>query len=519
MGPHRFTVYDMLKRNGKHFKNAVALVSHQERMTFGEFLQKVQALSVGLFREGIHKGDRVAILAQNSPRYFLLLCAAAATGSIVIPINWRLSREEIQHILLDSAPKAIFFDEEFKELAASFETRCESLKKFFNLGDTQGDFVPFTELIVNDSFQEVDLNGNEPYLLLYTAAVQGKPRGAILSQSNVILCNVQAIGTMGLNSKDTYLAFLPLFHITGLALAFSVLHAGGRNIILPKFDPKAIAKMIDQERVTVIGSFPPILSQLMDEALSGRSDLTSLKHVVGIEARETIRRFQETLHGQFWLAYGQTETMGLTSLFVDPGKAGSAGKPGLLTEIRIVDEYDRELEREKDGEILVRGPLVFQGYWKQEELTKYTFREGWHHTGDIGRLDQEGSLWFSGRKVEKELIKPGGENVYPAEVEKAILEHPAVQKAVVFGVPDPKWGEAIKAVCQLKSGQILEAQELIDFVAQRIARYKKPHQVKFVDSLPLCSDGAPDRAKVKALYGQDHPKDPEAATPSNLGKT
>jgi len=500
MDPHRFTVYDMVKRNGRHFKDAVALASHQERMTFGEFLKKVQALSAGLFREGIHPGDRLAVLAQNSPSYFLLLCAAAATGSILIPINWRLSKEEIQHILLDSAPKAIFFDAEFKELAASFKTSSESLRKFFNLGNGQGDSIPFTELIVNDPFQEVDLNGNEPYLLLYTAAVQGKPRGAILSQNNVVFCNVQAIGTMGLNSKDTYLTFLPLFHIAGLALAFSVFHAGGKNIILSKFDPKVIAKVIDQDRVTVMGSFPPILSQLMDEALSGGSDLTSLRHVVGIEAPETIRRFQETFRGQFWLAYGQTETMGLTSLFVDPEKPGSAGRPGLLTEIRIVDEYDRELEQEKNGEILVRGPLVFQGYWKQEELTRYTFREGWHHTGDIGRSDQEGSLWFSGRKVEKELIKPGGENVYPAEVEKTILEHPAVEKAVVFGVPDPKWGEAIKAVCQLKPGENLEVQELIDFVAHRIARYKKPHHVTFAEELPLCKDGTPDRARVKDLY-------------------
>jgi long-chain acyl-CoA synthetase len=305
------------------------------------------------------------------------------------------------------------------------------------------------------------------------------------------------------------LTFLPLFHLVGLALAFSVLHAGGINIILSKFDPKLVARVIDQDRVTIIGSFPPILTQLMDEALSGGVDLTSLKHVVGIEAPDTIKRFQETFHGQFWLAYGQTETMGLTCLFVDPEKAGSAGKPGLLTQIRIVDEYDREVESGKEGEILVRGPLVFQGYWKQEDLTRYTFREGWHHTGDIGRLDKEGFLWFSGRKVEKELIKPGGENVYPAEVEKAILEHPSIEKAVVFGVPDPKWGEGIKAVCQLKPGENLEVQELIDFVVHRIARYKKPHWVTFVDTLPLCPDGTPDRAKVKALYGSPLQKSTE----------
>jgi len=519
MEPHRFTVYDMVKRNGRHFENGIALTFDQERITFGELLRKVQSLSAGFFREGIHQGDRIAILAQNSPSYFLLLCAAAATGTILIPINWRLSKEEIQHILLDSAPKAIFFDGNFKDLVASLRPGCGSLQRFFTFGNPEGDFLPFNKLIVNEPFQEPDLNGNEPYLLLYTAAVQGKPRGAILSQNNVIFCSIQAIGTMGLNSKDTYLTFLPLFHIAGLALAFSVLHAGGKNIILSKFDPKVVARMIDQDRVTIIGSFPPILTQLMEEALNDGVDLTSLKHVVGIEAPDTIKRFQETLHGQFWLAYGQTETMGLTCLFVDPGKAGSAGKPGLLTEIRIGDEYDRETEPEKDGEILVRSPLVFQGYWKQEELTKYTLREGWHHTGDIGRLDHEGSLWFSGRKVEKELIKPGGENVYPAEVEKAILEHPAIERAVVFGVRDLKWGEAIKAVCQLKPGEKLEAQELIEFVARRIARYKKPHQVTFVGTLPLYPDGTPDRARVKAVYGQDPPKESEVSTPSNLKKT
>jgi long-chain acyl-CoA synthetase len=155
----------------------------------------------------------------------------------------------------------------------------------------------------------------------------------------------------------------------------------------------------------------------------------------------------------------------------------------------------------KPGEILVRGPLVFEGYWGEEELTKHTLREGWHHTGDIGRLDEEGFLWFVGRKTEKELIKPGGENVYPAEVEKVVLEHPAVSEVSVIGVPDPKFGEGIKAVCVLKPEARLSAQELIDFVAGRIARYKKPNYVEFVDALPRKEDGSIDRVKVKEMHG------------------
>jgi len=153
------------------------------------------------------------------------------------------------------------------------------------------------------------------------------------------------------------------------------------------------------------------------------------------------------------------------------------------------------------GEITMKGPMVFKGYWNLPEDNEYTFREGWHHTGDQGRFDEDGYLWYAGRKAEKELIKPGGENVYPAEVEKVILENPAVEKTVVFGVPDPKWKEGIKAVCQLKEGEALEPQALIDFVGERIARFKKPQYVEFVADLPVLEDGSPDRAKVKELYG------------------
>ena len=172
-----------------------------------------------------------------------------------------------------------------------------------------------------------------------------------------------------------------------------------------------------------------------------------------------------------------------------------------LADVRVVDENDQELPPGKVGEIVAKGPMVFKGYWNRAGLNEKKFRGSWYHTGDMGRFDEQGSLWYVGRKAEKDLIKSGGENVYPVEVEETILQHPAVAKAVVFGLPDPKWGETIKAVCQLKEGQSLEAQDLIDFVAQRIARYKKPHHVVFVEALPLLNDGSADRTKVKVQYG------------------
>jgi len=173
----------------------------------------------------------------------------------------------------------------------------------------------------------------------------------------------------------------------------------------------------------------------------------------------------------------------------------------LFTEVQLVDDTDRPVGTGQVGEIAVRGPMVFKGYWNLPEDTAQIFREGRHHTGDLGRFDEEGFLWYAGRKAEKELIKPGGENVYPAEVEKVILQHPAIEKTVVIGVPDPKWKEGIKAVCQLRKGHSLDPQALIDFVGEHIARYKKPRVVQFVEELPVLQDGSIDRAKVKRLYG------------------
>jgi long-chain acyl-CoA synthetase len=230
-------------------------------------------------------------------------------------------------------------------------------------------------------------------------------------------------------------------------------------------------------------------------------DLSSLRAVGGLETPETIERYQRLTGGTFYCLYGQTETSCLATFGPYNERPGSAGRPLPLAEVRLVDEYDRFVPTGTVGEIVVKGPMVFKGYWNLEKENAYTFREGWHHTGDMGRFDEDGYLWYAGRKAEKELIKPGGENVYPAEVEKAILQHPSVLRTVVFGVPDPKWKEGIKAVCQLKEGMSLGERELIDFVAERLARYKKPHYVQFVADMPLTKDGNPDRAKVKELYG------------------
>ena len=202
--------------------------------------------------------------------------------------------------------------------------------------------------------------------------------------------------------------------------------------------------------------------------------------MAGLESPTVIESYQKLTGGTFFCMYGQTETSAIATLGRYSDRPGSAGRTVQLSNVRLVDDADNPLPAGEIGEIAVKGPLVFKGYWNLTGDTARAFRGGWHHTGDLGRFDGDGFLWYEGRKAEKELIKPGGENVYPAEVEKAILEHPGVEKSVVFGVPDPKWKEGIKAVCQLHTGETVEPTELIRFVGERIASFKKPQYVEFV---------------------------------------
>jgi len=286
-----------------------------------------------------------------------------------------------------------------------------------------------------------------------------------------------------------------------LSMAYAAFHVGAENINMTKFDAQKAVDIIEENKVSFAFDFSPILSSIIEAAEKFNKNIASFKAVAGLDTAETIEKYQKLTGGSFYSLYGQTETSCLATFGKYDQKPGSAGKPVPLADVKIVDDYDNILGINQVGEITVKGPVVFKGYWNLQKDNEFTFRAGMHHTGDLGRFDEEGFLWYAGRKAEKELIKPGGENVYPAEVEKVILKHPDVEKTVVFGVPDPKWKEGIKAVCKLKEGRSLDKNQLIKFVGERIASYKKPQYVEFINDMPLNKDGAPDREKVKKIYG------------------
>ena len=504
MSVHTFSVYDIFKINARRYATDVAITEQHRSLTFESLLEQVNTLAQGLLDQGITKGDRIAILALNHLEYLILYGAAAAMGAILVPINWRLSLDEIAYILDDSGAKLLFFDDARKEQMDTLVNARQFTGTPVSLSTTDHPPLSWADLMQctppplaapADPPEKKDI-----FCLIYTAAVDGHPRGAALSHENMVMSNLQTCLTMGLTREDAYLNMVPLFHITGMNLALATLHMGGKNVIMEKFDAPGAITLARKEGVTTLASFPPILSTLLDHMEEG--DLASINHVTGIDSPDTITAFTQKTGARFWILYGQSETAGFVTLSDYTLMPGAAGRQCPVSDLAILNDDDITLPCETSGEIAVRGPVVFQGFWKKEGgLDTSTLRNGWHHTGDMGRIDKNGFLWFEGRKPEKELIKPGGENVYPAEVEKVILMHPDVVAVCVIGVPDPKFGEGVKAVCVKQPNANLDGPALIAFVGERIARYKKPGYVEFVETMPKKADGTIDRIQVKQQYG------------------
>jgi acyl-CoA synthetase (AMP-forming)/AMP-acid ligase II len=504
MGLHDLTLYDVIRRNARCFRQKQGWFEADDERTlnFGDFRAQVDRLACGLQQTGIRKGDRIGVYGKNSLEYFLLYGAAAAIGAIIVPINWRLAADEVVFNLNDCEPSIMFVDQEYQQTIAAVKDKLSSVENRFNLKNDLGDFESFQSLLDNGGdFQVNDVASDDGLVIIHTAAVAGRPRGALLTHANLISANVHLNLLFNLSPADVHLNLLPLFHVGGLFMASNSFHAGALNVNMSRFDAIRAVGLIEEKGVTVLFDFSPILASILEAHENTGKDIRTLQKVLGLESPQNIEKYQSVTGGTFFCMYGQTETSALATLGRYNDRPGSAGQIIPLADVRLADEEDRAVSTGQIGEIAVKGPMVFKGYWNLPEDTAHAFRGGWHHTGDLGRFDEDGFLWYEGRKADKELIKPGGENVYPAEVEAAILQHPSVEKVVVFGVPDPKWKEGIKAVCQLKPGKTLEAKELGRFVAERIASYKKPQYVQFVAALPLKADGSPDRAKVKELYG------------------
>lgn len=500
-----FTIYDMIVKNSLIYPQKVALAYGDKQITFREYKSLCNRCAAGLLNNSVEQGERLAVLSSNCDDFLVLCGAAAKIGAVIVPINYRLSDPEIKYIINDTMPKYIFSSKEYHELAEKALSSSASIKRHYTFTNNSQikDTVPFDTLFSDGEPQKkVETPTDGDYMIIHTAAVGGKPRGCLLSRSNMLSVAFQMIQMFKLAGDDCNIGTLPLFHIGGFSMMLAVMLQGGKNVVLDRFDPVAILTLTKKERGTFWGTFPPMLNMLLDVQDKESIETPSLKGVGGMDAPATIERFLKNQpQAVFYSIYGQTEAMPISGCDISE-KPGSIGRPAIMTRVKIIDELDQEVPAGTVGEICVRSPAVFMGYWNLKNDTAYAFRNGWHHTGDLGRMDENGYLWYSGRKPEKELIKPGGENVYPAEVEQTIMSHGAIAEVSVIGIPDTEWGEAVLAVCVRKPGMIVEEKELIEFVASKIARYKKPKQVLFVENLPKTATVAIDRDEVKKRYSK-----------------
>jgi acyl-CoA synthetase (AMP-forming)/AMP-acid ligase II len=496
MSPHGYSVYDLLARANRMGAQRTAVRHDGGTLTYAQLLGRVDALAAGLAEAAIAKGDRVCVLAQNNLEYFELYLAAARIGVVVYPINWRLTAEEVGHVVTRAAPRAFVYDAACAEVAHAVKDASPEVGTWLAIGGDEG-AVDFDTLYSDDSAPAVEVSPDDLFVAISTAAVDVIPRGAALSHANVTTSSAQMIAAMGLTADDAHLLCLPLFHITALGFAVAALHAGGCNIIASRFDADDVVTQCEEHGGSLLGTFAPMLGSVLDAAQARGVKLEGLRHVSGLEGPDTINRYQDLTGGTFYSGFGQSEVSGFVTIQKFSDRPGASGRAGLMADVAVVDEDDVLRASGEVGEIVVRGPMVMREYFGQPDVTAHVFRNGWHHTGDLGSLDADGYLTYAGRKPEKELIKTGGENVYPSEVEAIIDEMPEVRGVCVFGVADEKWGEAVKAIVEADA-EALDANAVIEYVGSRISRFKRPRIVEFTDALPRHADGAVDRDAVKA---------------------
>jgi len=474
-----------------------AVVDGRRRLSYRTLNRRVNQLARALQSMGLKQGDRIAILAYNGLEYVETIFAAAKLGLILVPLNWRLALAELAFILSDSTTETLLFDSEFSGTAEALKSQTP-LRRFVSFGEkdipgatayeralsSEGDGEPAPD-------GPVDLN--LPHIIMYTAGTTGRPKGAVLSQGASFWNAVNMSLCVDLTSRDRTLTVLPMFHIGGIGLyTLPTLFQGATVVIQRAFDPALTIRLIGEERIDVLFGVPAIFLFLIQNPSFKSGVMGRLRSVMSGGAPLPVSLVHQYQEGGIILqqGYGMSEAApGIAALDRERAvsKAGSIGRPLFFMEVRIVDPENRDLPSGREGELLIRGPNVMQKYWNRPDATAEAFTDGWLHTGDLARMDGEGDLYIVDRK--KDMFISGGENVYPAEVENAIYELPRVAEAAVIGIKDPKWGEIGRAVVALKAGQKLTEGEVLDFLKGKLAKFKVPRSVVFVDQLPRNAAG------------------------------
>jgi acyl-CoA synthetase (AMP-forming)/AMP-acid ligase II len=478
----------MLLRNVHENPDKPAVVFGDRRYTYREFNERVNRLANALLREGVQKGNKIAYLLNNCSEFAEISFALSKIGALSVPLNFRLKGEEIGYILENSESSFLFFGPEFKETVAGLIPKLPRVKKEVPVGGSG----EYENLLRSSSGEEppVRVLEEDEHSIMYTSGTTGFPKGAVHTHKSRLWNSLNMLVDTGLRGSDVFAITSPMFHIAaGHTMFFSPIFIGATVVILPSFSVPEFFQLIEREKISAFFAVPTMFVRMVEHPNIKDYDLSSVRllftggAVASIELKEKIMKAfpRATLDDLM----GLTEGGPLTTFLPHREalrKPGSVGRAHFSQLVRVVNDRGEDVRGDEVGEIIVKGPAVMKGYYKNPEATAKALKGGWLYTGDLARVDEEGFQYLAVRRTD--LIVSGGENVYPAEVERILLEHPKVKDAAVIGVKDPEWGELVLAVVVPQDGEHSDEEEILSSCKEKLAGYKRPRRVVFVQELP-----------------------------------
>lgn len=511
------TVADVVAGHARTCPDREAVVCGGHRTTFQQLEMRANQLARALGERGVVRGDRVLWLGRNCHVVIELFLACSKVGAMLCPVNWRSSFPERSFVIDDLRPRVVVYDDLL--LGVDAQKHREATDDDSILWIPTCDYEQVLAAEPPSWAMGAEVDASDPALVLYTGAFHGQPSGSMLTHTNLLAQSILWMYFWSFDERTVYLACGPLFHVAAWMSVVPALHIGGKVVVTEQAEVEEICRVIERERCTHGLILPPTIEKILAANADRRYDLSSFRSFVRMPVWDDMVAQDESPMGRSPGGYGQTEVTGsaiVSALGPRPADL-TAGVPSPAATIRLVDEDGDEVPDGDVGEIVARGPVVHAGYWNRPDVNAARFRDGWWHTGDLGRHNADGSISFIGPK--RRMIKSAMENIYPAEVELCLEQHDAVREAAVIGVPDDRWIQSVRAIVAVDAGVQVGESEIIDWCRARLASYKKPRSVVFVDALPR-HDGAKDYDELdRAFGGGGYPGGDNAHIPPGQGGT
>jgi len=499
------------------------IVFEGKRWTYAQINERVNKLCNALVKSGVERNDRVGILHVNCNQYIETYFAVARLGAIFVPLNFRAKADELAYMITHAEVKDLFVGDRYLEMVNGMLTQLPTVKRCFSIDSPSEGMGYYEDLICSCSADECscEIGDEDITILVYTSGTTGKPKGVPLRHNAFVSYVLENVDPSSPDIEERNLLTVPLYHVAGIQALLAAIYGGRTLVLMRQFEVKEWLKTIEQGKVTRAMLVPTMLKRVIDDPDFSQYNLSSLKVITYGAAPMPFEVISKAIRVMPWVrfinAFGQTETastittLGPEDHIIDGTEEerekklkrlnSSIGKPLSDVEVKIVDEEGKSVSPPEVGEILARGPRIMTGYWRDEQKTSQVMtQDGWLRTGDMGFMDEDGYIYLAGR-VDDMIIR-GGENISPEEVENVVQSHPKVEEAAVIGVADVEWGEEPRAVVVLKKGEGATAEEIMDFCHSRLAGFKRPKSVVFVDSLPRNPMGKVLRKKLREQYGQ-----------------